>query len=136
MMRTRVMHDPMAGKPYEYTADLKEEHLLTVLEAACGDSCPPENIEYLCDQVEVSENNEIEVCAQCYRNWANKLGPVTSAKAKRLMEAIELALADKCPPETKDFLCQASEDEDTSIEQCARCIMRWATLPFGQERIR
>lgn len=55
-------------------------------------------------------------------------------QAERLYQALELALADECPPDRKDYLCQAGEDEDTSEANCRRCILRWATAPFGKYR--
>ena len=133
-MMVRTMFDPFTGKRYDYSTSPVEEHLLKVLEAACGDDCPPEGEEYLCDLVDAPEGTEAEVCAKCFKNWADKAGMPASPKAKRLMQAIDLAVHDKCPPDTKDYLCQASEDESTDAETCCRCLVRWATLQFGQDR--
>lgn len=133
-MKLFGMVDPMTGKRYDYVADDLSDHLLSVLGAACGDNCPPEGVEYLCEQVDAVEGTEAEVCAQCYRNWAKLKGEPTSLQSRRLMQAIELAVQDKCPPSTKDFLCQATEDEGTDSETCAACLLRWATLPFGKPK--
>jgi hypothetical protein len=131
----RAILDPMTNKPHDLVLNSQEDFLWKVLEAACGEGCPPENVEYLCDSVEATdETDEAEICSQCYLNWAAKAGVPNTAFAKRLIEAIELACENKCPPDTKDFVCQAGEDEDTSEENCTRCLMRWAVLPFWKER--
>ena len=56
------------------------------------------------------------------------------AKEERLYQAMQMALNDECPPDTKDYLCKASEDEGTEAETCAKCFERWATRPFGEVR--
>ena len=54
------------------------------------------------------------------------------AKEERLYQAMLMALNDECPPDTKDYLCKASEDEGTESETCAKCIERWATQNFKE----
>ena len=55
-------------------------------------------------------------------------------RAERLYQALEMALKDECPPDRKDYLCQAGEAEDTTSETCELCIKRWATAQFGKYR--
>ena len=133
----RVLDDPMSNKTCELSFNEQETFLWKVLEAACGEDCPPEGVEYLCDSIsDVSEEHEAIVCTQCYLNWAAKAGTPATLFAKRIVQAIELACTDKCPPDLKDYLCKVEEAEDTSIENCARCLMRWAAMPFWKERNR
>lgn len=53
------------------------------------------------------------------------------AKEEQLFQALELALKDECPPDRKDYLCMAGEDES---QDCEACILRWATKDFGNYR--
>ena len=134
MIRSEL--DPIKDKMYDYSLDTaREEHLYNVLQSALGEDCPPENVDYLCEDSN-AKGSEEEICAQCFRNWAAKVAGPNTAKSKRLLEALELAIADKCPPDVKDYVCQATEDENTDQETCRQCIIRWATLPFGKFRTR
>ena len=128
-------NDPMSEKSYRLNFNKQEELLWKILEAACGEECPPDNIEYLCDtKVVASEDEEAELCTQCYLNWAAKAGTPSTPFAKRLFEAIKLACDNECPPDIKDYLCQADAAEDTSSDNCTKCLMRWASKPFWMER--
>lgn len=133
MATIRAMVDPITNKRYDYmTTSEREDHLYGVLVAANANQCPPDRADYLCEQDEAIEGSELIQCAVCYRRWAGKVGGADSQKAQRLEAAIELAINDKCPPDQKDMLCQATEDEDTSEETCAKCLERWATIPFAK----
>ncbi len=137
MPSQRPLLDPITHKTYEYTtATAREDHLFEVLRAACSDNCPPDTADYLCNGAEVPEEQEAQQCAECYRRLAAKVAGPTTAKAKRLEQAIELAIHDQCPAELADKVCQATEDEDTSEEVCTMCLTRWATIPFAQFRKR
>ena len=126
------LHDPITNKPYDYIiASRKEEHLFNVLDFACKNQCPPDTEDYLCEKTDADEGNELLQCAKCYQLWANKVSGVTSQRAKRLLEAIDMTAKDKCPPDLKDMLCKATEDESTDEGTCALCIQRWATIPFA-----
>jgi hypothetical protein len=135
-MTWRTIHDPMTERSKDLYLSDQEEILWQVLEAACSDNCPPENVEYLCDTQDNTGADEAAVCKQCYLNWAAKAGTPRTPFAKRLIQAIEMACDDRCPPDTKDYVCQAGEDEDTSAENCTRCLTRWAAMPFWKERNR
>ena len=127
-----VVYDSIKNKSYDYiTESERDEHLFSVLKAATNNQCPPENIDYLCEKTDATDNQELLQCAECYRQWAAKVPGVTGAKATRLLQAIELATHDQCPPETADMICKATEDENTDEETCAMCIQRWATVPFA-----
>ena len=127
-----VVYDSIKNKSYDYiTESERDEHLFSVLQAATNNQCPPENTDYLCEKTDTVENQELLQCAECYRQWAAKVPGVTGAKATRLLQAIELATHDQCPPETADMICKATEDENTNEETCAMCIQRWATIPFA-----
>ncbi len=131
----RSMLDPISNKPYDYiTMTDREEHLLEVLDGACSEHCPPENTEYLCMTQKVPAADEEEQCCECYRRWAGKVGGANSPRAQRLEQAIELAIQGQCPPDLKDMVCKATEDESTDEEVCAMCIKRWATIPFARFR--
>lgn len=131
MAITHRLLDPITNKSYDYTTmSPKEEHLYGVLETVLLNQCPPDNADYLCEKPEAEEINELLQCAKCYQLWANKIVGADSAKSKRLLEAINLAIHDTCPSDKKDMLCRASEDESTDEETCFQCIKRWATIPF------
>lgn len=132
----RSILDPISNKMHDLDFNTQEELLWKVLEAACGDDCPPDNIDYLCENKDVPAVDEEAVCKQCYLNWAAQAGSPRTPFAKRIIQAIDMACDNKCPPDTKDYVCQAGEDEDTSIENCTRCLMRWAAMPFWKERKR
>lgn len=135
MATMRGLLDPITNKMYDYiTTSQKEEHLYNVLEVVCKNQCPPDTDDYLCEKTDVDEGDELLQCAKCYQLWANKTPGAVSQRAKRLLEAIDMSAKDKCPPDLKDMLCKASEDESTDEETCARCIQRWATIPFAQFR--
>ncbi len=124
--------DPMTDKMHDYViTSRREEHLYNVLDTVCKNQCPPDTDDYLCEKTEADEGNELLQCAKCYQLWANKVSGANSQRAKRLLEAIDMAARDKCPTDLKDMLCKASEDESTDEETCARCIQRWATIPFA-----
>lgn len=55
-------------------------------------------------------------------------------KEDRLLQALEMSLDDKCPPEREDYLCQASEDESTDSETCKACWLCWATKNYRDGR--
>lgn len=125
------MRDPILRQSYDFPiSSQKEEHLYKVLEAALGEDCPTSNTDYLCEDPN-QVGDEAEICVECFKRWAKQVPGADNEKTKRLEAALELALYDKCPPNTQDFLCQATEDESTDIETCKQCIMRWATLPYG-----
>ncbi len=132
----RTMHDPITEKTFELNMSNQEDQLWKILEAACGDDCPPDNVDYLCEGQEVPAEDEAEVCKQCYLNWAAQAGKPTTPFAKRILQTIAMACDNKCPPDTKDYVCQAGEDEDTSAENCTKCLMRWAAMLFWKERRR
>ena len=133
MANIRGLHDPITNKTYDYmTTSMREDHLYTVLEAVLNNECPPDNAYYLCEKPEADEVDELIQCAKCYQIWAGKVGGADSPRARKLSEAIDLAAYDKCPTEDKDKLCNVSEDEGTDEETCARCILRWATIPFAK----
>jgi hypothetical protein len=135
MATIRPILDPITNKSYDYTTTTaREEHLLEVLDAATTNQCPTDNEDYLCDREDAIESKELVQCAECYKQWADKVGGADSPKAQRLLQAIDLASHDKCPHDRKDMVCQATEDEDTSEEVCAMCIKRWATIPFAHFR--
>lgn len=134
-MNIRPILDPMTNKNYELTFNNQEDFLWKVLDAACGEECPPDAADYLCDDPGAPDVDEAEVCVQCYLNWAAKAGNPSTPFAKRLAEAIKLACNNECPPTTADFICRAGEDEDTSEETCKMCLQRWAAKPFWKERI-
>lgn len=135
MATQRSMHDPITGKMYNYTAmNAREEHLLKVLDAANANQCPTDNTDYLCEKEDTSKVDELIQCAECYKQWANKVAGVDSPKAQRLEQAIDMAAHEQCPPDMKDMVCKATEDESTDEEVCAMCIKRWATIPFAQFR--
>ena len=135
-MSTRYgLLDPITHKMYDYTTtSMREEHLYNVLKFACENQCPPDADDYLCEKTDADEGNELLQCAKCYQLWANKTSGANSQKAKRLLEAIDMTAKDKCPPNLKDMLCKATEDESTDEGTCALCIQRWATIPFAQFR--
>lgn len=128
--------DPISNKICDVTFNEQEYFLWDVLSAACGENCPPDNVDYLCESREVPAISEEEICKRCYLNWAAQAGIPRTPFAKRLVQTIEMACDNKCPPDTRDYICQAGEDEDTSIENCTRCLMRWAAMPFWKERKR
>ena len=133
MATIRPMHDPINNKRYDYmTTSDREEHLFTVLAAVNANQCPPDQADYLCEQDEAIEGSELIQCAVCYRRWASKVDGADSQRAQRLEKAIDMSANDKCPPDPKDMLCKATEDEDTSEETCTKCITRWATIPFAK----
>ena len=135
MATQRTMHDPIAGKSYIYTTTTaREEHLLGVLDAATANQCPPDNADYLCEKENATNVDELIQCAECYKQWASKVSGADSPKTKKLEQAIEMAANDQCPPDIKDMVCKATEDESTDEEVCAMCIKRWATLPYGEYR--
>lgn len=130
-----TLFDPLTRKAYNYITDsTKEEHLLSVLDAALYNRCPTDTSDYLCEKSDIDEGNELLQCAKCFQLWAKKVTGADSAKAKKLLEAIDLATHDECPPESKDMICKASEDESTDEETCAKCIQRWATIQFATFR--
>ena len=132
MATTRGLHDPITNKTYNYTTtSMREDHLYNVLEAVLTNQCPPDQTDYLCEKADVDEDNELLQCAKCYNLWANKVSGVNSPRATKLLAAIEFATHDKCPTDIKDMLCKATEDENTDEETCAKCIQRWATVPFA-----
>lgn len=132
-MIVRPILDPITNRRYDIMMNDQENKLWSILEAACGDKCPPDNVDYLCNGNAVPEE-EAEVCRQCFLNWAASCGEPGSEFAKRLVQAIDLACLDKCPPDVKDYLCQADETESTTEETCTECLMRWAAKPFWKER--
>ena len=135
MPAQRSLLDPITHKMYEYiTTTEREDYLFDVLRAACSDNCPSDTADYLCNVEEVPEDQEAEQCAECYRRLAAKVKGPNTPRAKRLEQAIELAIHDLCPQEAKDKVCQATEDENTDAETCAMCLERWATIPFAQFR--
>lgn len=135
MATQRSMHDPITGKMYNYTTtNVKEEHLFEVLELACNNQCPPDNADYLCEKEDDTEINELVQCAECYKQLVAKVSGPDTEKATRLIQAIDLAANDQCPSDVKDMVCKATEDESTDEEVCAKCITRWATIPFAQFR--
>lgn len=56
---------------------------------------------------------------------------VRDDKEGKLLEALKMSLEDKCPPDRKDYLCFACEDDD---QRCDECWLRWATKDFGVYR--
>lgn len=135
MPTMRSMLDPITHKTYDYVTDnSREEHLLTVLDAACRNQCPPNVEDYVCEREDAIEDNELLQCAKCYRLWSAKVAGPGTNKANRLAQAINMAVTDQCPADTADMVCKATEDEDTSEEVCAMCIQRWATIPFAKFR--
>lgn len=48
-------------------------------------------------------------------------------KEETLFEALQMSLEDKCPPDTKDYVCLAGEDEE---QDCINCWLRWATKDY------
>jgi hypothetical protein len=127
--------DPITRKSYDYTLlTAWEEHLYSVLSTVLDNQCPPDSADYLCERSAADVGNELLQCAECYRQWANKNAGAKTSKAKRLLQAIELAAYDRCPADVKDMLCKATEDESTDEETCKLCIQRWATIPFAEFR--
>ncbi len=131
---TRPILDPMTNKMHDLAFNSQEDFLWKVLEAACKNECPPDSADYLCDGVGFTDEDESKLCAQCYTNWAAKAGEPRTPLAKRILEAIGMAISAACPPDVKDYVCKAGEDDDTSEETCTDCLKRWAALPFWKER--
>jgi hypothetical protein len=135
MAKLVTMLDPITGKTYDYpVVNMREEHLLTVLGAATTNQCPPDNADYLCEKENATNVDELIQCAECYKQWAGKVAGADSPKTKKLEQAIDMAAQDRCPPDVKDMVCKATEDESTEEEVCAMCVKRWATLPYGEYR--
>ena len=110
---------------------LDSDKLIELVHAAGGIACVAHPT-LLCEKPDADEVDELIQCAKCSQIWAGKVGGADSPRARKLSEAIDLAAYDKCPTEDKDKLCNVSEDEGTDEETCARCILRWATIPFAK----
>lgn len=52
-------------------------------------------------------------------------------KEEKLLQALQMSLEDKCPPERENYLCEADETEQ---QDCARCWVRWATKDYKTRR--
>ena len=52
-------------------------------------------------------------------------------KEERLLEALQLAVKDECPPNMKDYVCMSDEAEE---QDCEACLLRYATADFGKPR--
>ena len=130
MSNTPIL-DPITNKIYTY--DIKtdaQKHLLDVLRLACRDECPPNKNDYLCVNP-TRLGTESATCSRCMLRLASKV-TVSTDEEKRLKMAIKMASQDKCPDDVKDKVCLATEDDSTDSDTCEKCLLRWATVPFGK----
>lgn len=126
-----AFNDPITGKMYDYAIESDaQKHLMSVLDLAVKDDCPPDTKDYLCSNP-TRQGTESNACARCIMRLAAKVTSSTLGE-KRLKQAIQMASNDACPPDKSDWVCKATEDENTDAETCAMCIKRWATIPFGK----
>ena len=56
----------------------------------------------------------------------------TSEREEHLFSVLRAALANQCPPDNADYLCEKPESSESSeLLQCAECYRQWAAKVLG-----